>query len=341
MGTYTVKAGDNLSSIGASQGVDWKSITGYSSGNPNLIRPGEVLSWGGGAAPKPTATSAAPNPPAQAVNTNSSQALTGELNTFDQNAQNPIDVYNSALNKLGITDARTRVTDLRKSLVDNQNLLDNLSGNIQQRTSGALVTESQRQRLQSTEAAPIAEMGNKLNQQFGLAQGDYQGIMGEGRTQADLTISGQSSKRNALLDRLKIAIDNEDNIEKKRQWQKTYDQAVAKDKQDQANTDRDFNLKLKESNKPSNNSSVDLAASKNSAGGYSITENGVASKEYDLASYAKATGKDLIGLLSNGDAKDRQAAKWFKDNIRLGRGEAYAWDRLRNYDRPTAFHLGG
>lgn len=40
---YTVKSGDTLSSIGARLGVDWHKITGFRSGNPNLIYPGEVL----------------------------------------------------------------------------------------------------------------------------------------------------------------------------------------------------------------------------------------------------------------------------------------------------------
>ncbi|MDH6128506.1 transglycosylase family protein [Kitasatospora sp. GP82] len=47
-GTYTVKAGDTLSSIAASKGLDWKTLYGNNSGvvggNPNLIFPGQVLS---------------------------------------------------------------------------------------------------------------------------------------------------------------------------------------------------------------------------------------------------------------------------------------------------------
>jgi hypothetical protein len=224
MPSYTVKSGDTLSAIGANNGVDWKSITGYKSGNPSLIYPGEVVSWGSPAPASATTTPAPVSAPvASGPTPGSSQALTGDLANFDASAQNPIDIYNSALEKLGITDARTRVTNLRKSLVDNQNLLDNLSGNIQGRTANSLVTEAQRQRLQATESAPIVDQGNKLNQQFGLAQGEYTGIMGEGKTQADLTIQGQDAKRSALLDRLKLAIDKETNAEKKRQWQAEYD----------------------------------------------------------------------------------------------------------------------
>ena len=41
--TYVVQAGDTLSGIAAYLGVNMDNITGYSSGNMNLIYPGEVL----------------------------------------------------------------------------------------------------------------------------------------------------------------------------------------------------------------------------------------------------------------------------------------------------------
>lgn len=42
---YTVKSGDTLSEIATRNGLkDWSGITGYKSGNPNLILPGEELS---------------------------------------------------------------------------------------------------------------------------------------------------------------------------------------------------------------------------------------------------------------------------------------------------------
>ncbi len=43
MATYTVQKGETLSQIGKKFGVDYNKITGYKSGNPNLIYPGEVL----------------------------------------------------------------------------------------------------------------------------------------------------------------------------------------------------------------------------------------------------------------------------------------------------------
>ena len=51
---YTVQAGDNLSAIASRFGVPISAISGYRSGNPNVIYPGEVLTINGAASnPKP------------------------------------------------------------------------------------------------------------------------------------------------------------------------------------------------------------------------------------------------------------------------------------------------
>lgn len=52
--TYTVQPGDTLSSIAVKLGVAQSQISGFHSGNPNLIYPGEVLSVSGGS-PQPSA----------------------------------------------------------------------------------------------------------------------------------------------------------------------------------------------------------------------------------------------------------------------------------------------
>lgn len=43
--SHTVVSGDSLSSIANMYGVSWTVLYGYSSGNPNLIYPGEVVYW--------------------------------------------------------------------------------------------------------------------------------------------------------------------------------------------------------------------------------------------------------------------------------------------------------
>lgn len=56
--TYTVQPGDTLSGIAAKLGVAQSQITGFHSGNPNLIYPGEVLAIGGAAVPPQSAGTA-------------------------------------------------------------------------------------------------------------------------------------------------------------------------------------------------------------------------------------------------------------------------------------------
>lgn len=70
--THTVQAGDTLSEIAQRYGVPTSQITGYRSGNPNLIFPGEVLNINkqpalgtpppDGAAPDPSSPTALPSP---------------------------------------------------------------------------------------------------------------------------------------------------------------------------------------------------------------------------------------------------------------------------------------
>lgn len=43
--TVTVRSGDTLSGIAARLGISWTQLTGYRSGNPSLIYPGEVLHY--------------------------------------------------------------------------------------------------------------------------------------------------------------------------------------------------------------------------------------------------------------------------------------------------------
>lgn len=43
--TYIVRSGDCLSAIAARLGISWTQLTGYGSGNPSLIYPGEVLHY--------------------------------------------------------------------------------------------------------------------------------------------------------------------------------------------------------------------------------------------------------------------------------------------------------
>lgn len=238
MAEYVVQKGDTLSGIGARNGVDWRQITGFRSGNPNLIYPGEVVRWGSAPAPAPAqAQPAQPaGPSAQSIadqeyNQWNSQvnSMYGEVGNFDKNARNPLDLYNEALDKLGIGDARTRVQGLREQLLNTENMLRGIEGNVNQRTQNSLMTEGQRQKLVANERAPIAQQAADLGRNFEGAYGDYKDIQTEGKTQADMAYQFQRDQRQALMSRLEVAIGQAKTAAEKQKWQKEYDRLVAKD----------------------------------------------------------------------------------------------------------------
>ena len=82
MPQYTVKSGDTLSAIGKQFGIDYKGITGFKSGNPNLIYPGEVLTIPGGEAA----------PPAPAPTPTSADQVTPYLQQFQQQQFDQVDI---------------------------------------------------------------------------------------------------------------------------------------------------------------------------------------------------------------------------------------------------------
>jgi len=87
--TYKVQPGDTLSAIGKKYGVDWRKITGYRSGNPNLIYPGEVLTIPTGETTTPTTapTTAPTTQPTQPTGTPTIQQTATDWQTAVQKAK--------------------------------------------------------------------------------------------------------------------------------------------------------------------------------------------------------------------------------------------------------------
>lgn len=247
------------------------------------------------AAPKPaTAKPAAPPYWEQQA-----KSLYQSLGSFDKKAQNPLDMYNAALDQLGIADVRTRVTSLRNNLIDTENMLRNVDPNVTARTSNSLVTEAQRQKLVASEQAPIAEQLRTQGQNFDAAQAEYNQILGEGKTQAELKYEGQKQKRQALMDRLQTAISQAKTAEDKRRWQAEYKRLKAKDAEETRRWNMEYALKQQELAK-SNASSGRSSGGRSTGGGGSYTSGGTSGG-------GSSGGGASAGVKSDG------SGYWFKD----------------------------
>jgi hypothetical protein len=167
-------------------------------------------------------------------------SLFGESGKLYDSMQSPVDVYNKAMESLGLADARTRVVGLREQLMNTENLLRNVDASVSGRTMDSTVTESQRQRLVAGEQQPLASQVDIFGRALEGALGDYGMIQQEGKTQAELTFQGEQAKRDALKDRLEIAISRSNNAEDKRRWGVELERLKAQD----AEAKRQFDLEL-------------------------------------------------------------------------------------------------
>lgn len=134
--TYTVKPGDTLGAIAKQLGVPPTSITGYRSGNPNLIYPGEVLqisgtnqsSMQGGGGTAPTGNNASN------ANLGASTGLitdTNTQNTSQITQKTPSDfiqTYNQTLKDMGVSTIKEKYESVQKEFDDlNKELSDKIA----------------------------------------------------------------------------------------------------------------------------------------------------------------------------------------------------------------------
>lgn len=131
--SYTVKSGDTLSGIASRLGVDQGSITGYRSGNPNLIYPGEVLSIGQSAPKAQTVNFQQPEQPAPIVpsdpGTVSQPEMQGLGTRYGINIPQPspaparpnlVEKYQSLVSSAGIEDLTKQVSELDAAIANEQ-----------------------------------------------------------------------------------------------------------------------------------------------------------------------------------------------------------------------------
>lgn len=134
-------------------------------------------------------------------NVSSDQALQ-DLTNFETSSKSPIDIYNEAVNKLGIADVRTGVTKLRKNIADTNALLSALPDSVSGRTSGSLVTEAQRQRVLATERAPLDQANASYGNQYSMESQNLNDLTNQANVQSGLVSEGQNNIRTALQGRL-------------------------------------------------------------------------------------------------------------------------------------------
>lgn len=239
---YTVQAGDTLGAIALKFGVPIQSISGYRSGDPNKIFPGETLSIGGTeAAPpqKPAVPAVAdpnadPNAPQEGdalskmymdafLQTMKEDGAGGGLSAdqpdplsqygvdssnlpanFQENpAQTVKDLVTQVMQATGLPEAKSAITDLAKQIEDLQNERDD---QIQAINDNPFLSASSKQtRIQKLTDKYENKIGNRTNY-LKLVQDSYDSARQEAQFAATTAINLYDRNRNFDQGRLEFSI---------------------------------------------------------------------------------------------------------------------------------------
>ena len=270
---------------------------------------------------------------------------------------NPVDTYNQALDSLGMGDARTRVTGLRTQLLNTENLLKNVEGDISARTQDSLVTENQRRKLVAGEQAPLVQQTDTLGRNLDVGLEDYQMIQNEAMQQADLKFKGEQEERQFLMSRLENAIASATRKEDRRRWTAELNRMRAKDaeatrqyNQTLAEQQRQFNLDLAFQKRKLETSLAEASSGGSSGGGggsssgggsysggsggsgSSLTQAGAKSEFLSyIAGKFKSAGKN-----PSRQTQDAWANAWFaQKGVSSPADRQFYWDSMNStYNRP-------
>lgn len=130
---------------------------------------------------------------------NSQEALQ-QLQQFQSSRANPLDIYSKATQDLGVGDVRGRVTGLRNTLLNTENLLNQVEGSVTGRTQGSLVTEAQRQRLANLERQPLAAQYGQQSKGLANEQATLSDLLNQAQQRSSMEFQGLQTKEQSLRD---------------------------------------------------------------------------------------------------------------------------------------------
>lgn len=159
-----------------------------------------------------------------------SGSLLKQLQNYDANRKNSVDVLNDAMAKYGIPEIRQRVSGLRTTLSNTENALNAVDPSVTGRTQGSLVTEAQRQRQVANERAPIAEQYGQQSRALSDESGNLSDQLQAAQLLAQNQVSDYDKGRTAL--------------------QSQYDTSIAREAEQrrQLEADRAYQLQVQQAN---------------------------------------------------------------------------------------------
>jgi hypothetical protein len=166
--------------------------------------------------------------------TPTSQQAEGDITQFGKLAPTTGSILSAFDQQYGVNDASLRVGELRKSVMNAEDLVNNVDDNVFARTSNALVSDSQRARLVAGEKDPLVKQLGVIGRNYDYAQQDLAGAQAQSNRFSGAEIGDINTMRTSLSERLGTAQQREEaarkaaaEAEATRQWWANFNQQTA------------------------------------------------------------------------------------------------------------------
>lgn len=147
-----------------------------------------------------------------------SSQLFSQYQTFQQKRSKPEDYVKKYTSELGVDQAKERVKSARTAIRSTEDTISGIPDSVAGRTSGSLVTDSQRNRLVQNEVAPLQDVLRTQNAGYGDATSDFNTLNSDLERRVGLALQGDDTQANTLLQLFQAASDAEKQAEAVRQF---------------------------------------------------------------------------------------------------------------------------
>ena len=274
-----------------------------------------------------------------------SSSFLSQYQSFTNNRVKPEDYVKRYSADLGVEDAKARVRSARSAIKSTEDTIAATPDSVSGRTSGSLVTDSQRNRLVQNEIAPMQEVLRTQGGAFSEATGDLSTLNNDLNSKVDLAVRQDDSQANSLLTLYQAAQEQEKLAEQKRQYEA-----------DAAERIRQFNANLAESRRASSAFSPSFGAGattpaapaavmtpKSNGSGFAFADS--SGQPISAAKYAQLTGQDIRSVLysmgQKGDTYAAQAYNQLRNDPFFGKGDANYDNRVKETYSPLFWGTGG
>jgi hypothetical protein len=142
--------------------------------------------------------------------TPSSGQAESQLNDFNKMAPNSTSILADYEKQAGVTGYQTEASALHKNILDTENLINAVPDAINARTSNALVSGGQAQRLTAAEQDPLNKQLGVLNTRYSGTQNDLQFAEGQASKYTSLDVGDINNWSSSLQGRLSDALNREE-----------------------------------------------------------------------------------------------------------------------------------